>query len=946
MEPKKGWEATPEPNGAQEGAADWLTETDPREWELETLLNAPVLQSLMEDYAKLTLTVTAILDLKGKVLVAVGWQDICTKFHRVNATSCQNCTESDLFLAGHVERGEYVAYKCKNGLWDVVTPLYVADRHMGNIYTGQFFYDDEVIDRQAFEAQAEAFGYDKTTYLAALDCVPRFSRDQVRRLMDFLVKFTDLVSRFTLSNIRSAEFIREQSRSALALRKSEAALRENRAMLAQILDTIPQSVFWKAPDGRYLGCNKPFSKAAGVEDPAEVIGKTDFDLPWTHEESEAYRADDRQVLESRQPKLRIIETQQQADGTRLQIETSKAPLLDGNGHPFAVLGIYEDITERKKAGELLKVKEEQLRLFVERTPTAIAMLDTEMTYLVVSNRWLVDYNLGSQTIIGRSHYDVFPEISQRWIDIHQRCLAGAIEKCDEDPFPRADGTTDWIRWEIQPWYRGAGDIGGIVIFSEIITQREVAEERNLELQAQLQQVQKMESLGTLAGGVAHDINNVLGAILGLASAHIGTQPYGSPLHQALDTICKATERGGKMVKSLLNFARQSPAENNKLDMNAILREQVALLERTTLAKVRLEIDLEANLRPILGDASALAHAFMNLCVNAVDAMSENGALTLHTRNVDNDWIEVVVEDNGTGMSKEVLGKAMEPFYTTKGIGKGTGLGLSMVFSTVKAHRGQMAIESEPGQGTRVMLRFPACEQETQAQAAVPAVSEETVPPHGSLKVLLVDDDDLIQSSVQAILECLGYTAVTIAPSGEEALAMLEGGLEPGLVILDMNMPGLGGMGTLPRLRVLRPELPVLLATGRVDQTSLTLASAHPGVTILSKPFGLRELQKHPKTLGWGKACFTGPVKPSGMATGPLLTTMLVLDPIHGSVGSRYGGNPNMLGRYFFAVPEAVTGSPGGLPWRRRSGHPAGTAVPAGRPCWPHRSGSGRSCCSR
>ena len=221
-----------------------------------------------------------------------------------------------------------------------------------------------------------------------------------------------------------------------------------------------------------------------------------------------------------------------------------------------------------------------------------------------------------------------------------------------------------------------------------------------------------------------------------------------------------------------------------------------------------------------------------------------------------------------------------------------------------------------------------------------------MPPHGSLKVLLVDDDDLIQSSVQAILECLGYTAVTIAPSGEEALAMLEGGLEPGLVILDMNMPGLGGMGTLPRLRVLRPELPVLLATGRVDQTSLTLASAHPGVTILSKPFGLRELQKHPKTLGWGKACFTGPVKPSGMATGPLLTTMLVLDPIHGSVGSRYGGNPNMLGRYFFAVPEAVTGSPGGLPWRRRSGHPAGTAVPAGRPCWPHRSGSGRSCCSR
>jgi CheY-like chemotaxis protein len=210
----------------------------------------------------------------------------------------------------------------------------------------------------------------------------------------------------------------------------------------------------------------------------------------------------------------------------------------------------------------------------------------------------------------------------------------------------------------------------------------------------------------------------------------------------------------------------------------------------------------------------------------------------------------VVEDNGTGMPKEVLEKAMDPFFTTKETGKGTGLGLSMVFSTVKAHRGQMAIESEPGQGTRVRLRFPACTQEAPVQAE-PSVAEATLAPQGSLKVLLIDDDDLIQSSVQAILEFLGYAAVKIAPSGEAALALLEAGFEPDLVILDMNMPGLGGIGTLPRLRALRPEVPVLLATGRVDQTALTLASAHPGVTLLAKPFGLRELQKHLESLGLG-----------------------------------------------------------------------------------------------
>jgi CheY-like chemotaxis protein/anti-sigma regulatory factor (Ser/Thr protein kinase) len=382
-----------------------------------------------------------------------------------------------------------------------------------------------------------------------------------------------------------------------------------------------------------------------------------------------------------------------------------------------------------------------------------------------------------------------------------------------------------------------------------ITKRKEAEEHQRLLESRLQQSQKMDSLGTLAGGVAHDMNNVLGAILGIASAQIGAQPYGSPLHQALDTICKATERGGKMVKSLLNFARHSPVENNKLDLNAILREEVALLERTTLAKIRLDLDLEADLHPILGDAAALTHALMNLCVNAVDAMPTNGILTLHTCNVDNDWVEVVVEDNGTGMSKEVVEKAMEPFFTTKETGKGTGLGLSIVFSTVKAHRGQMTIQSEPGQGTRVILRFPTCEKETQLAAT--KVAGTTLAPKESIKVLIVDDDELIQSSTQMILEALGHTAATTAQSGEEALALLEGGLEPDLVILDMNMPGLGGVGTLPRLRVLRPLVPILLSTGRTDQTAMNLASAFSGVTILPKPFGLRELQRYLESIGLG-----------------------------------------------------------------------------------------------
>jgi two-component system, sensor histidine kinase and response regulator len=500
------------------------------------------------------------------------------------------------------------------------------------------------------------------------------------------------------------------------------------------------------------------------------------------------------------------------------------------------------------------MNEARFRTLVEHAPEAIVVVDVETgTFTDVNDQACQLYRLSLAELLTKKSEDLSPPFqpddrasSEKARDMLQRAAAGESHRFE---WVHRNSLGVEFPCEVQMTRLPSAQRVSVRVSLTDVTERKLAEEEKHKLQAQLMQSQKMESLGTLAGGVAHDINNVLGAILGLASAHLNTQPHGSPLHQALDTICKATVRGGRMVKSLLSFARQSPAESHELDMNAILREQVSLLERTTLAKVSLRMDLEAELRPILGDASALTHAFMNLCVNAVDAMPENGTLTLHTCNVDNDWIEVVVEDNGTGMPKEVLEKAMDPFFTTKGIGKGTGLGLSMVFSTVKAHRGQMAIQSEPDKGTRVMLRFPACEPNVQfAPAAVAAVMQ---PLHGSLKVLLVDDDDLIQSSTLAILEVLGHTAVTTAQSGEEALTLLEAGLDADLVILDMNMPGLGGIGTMPGLRVLRPEVPVLLATGRVDQTALTLASSYPGVTLLSKPFGLGELQKHLENIGLG-----------------------------------------------------------------------------------------------
>jgi PAS domain S-box-containing protein len=511
-----------------------------------------------------------------------------------------------------------------------------------------------------------------------------------------------------------------------------------------------------------------------------------------------------------------------------------------------VLAFNRDISERRAAEAKVRESEEKFRSLTEASSDYIMRYDRQGRHTYMNPAGIQASGLTAAELIGKTHRESgFPEhLCEQWEAKIQQVFATAAPAQLEFEWASSTGPVT-LDLRFTPEFDAAGQVFSVLGVSRDITERKQAEQALALLQAQLQQTQKMESLGSLAGGVAHDMNNVLGAILGLATAHLEIQPPGGPAFRAFDTISKAALRGGKLVKGLLTFARQSPAEDRELDMNTLLREEVRLLERTTLSKVHLELDLAPGLRPIRGDASALTHAFMNLCVNAVDAMSASGTLTLRTRNVDNDWIEVVVEDTGSGMPQEVLDKALEPFFTTKGVGKGTGLGLSMVYSTVKAHRGQLQLQSEPGRGTCVTLRVPAWRPSAPEvePEAVPVAAAVLAPSARSLRVLVVDDDELVQSSTVALLTLLGHSATAVF-SGEAALVELDAGLAADLVILDMNMPGLGGAGTLPRLRARRPTLPVLLSTGRADQTALDLVQAHPHVTLLPKPFSMKDLQAY------------------------------------------------------------------------------------------------------
>ena len=636
-------------------------------------------------------------------------------------------------------------------------------------------------------------------------------------------------------------------------KRAEASLLESEERLRLAMEATSDGLFdWHVPTGRTY-YSPTYTRMLGYELEEFTTQITSWSELIHPEDQARVLAVNEACIQGAYDSFEVEFRMKARDGTARWIRgRGKVISRDDQGRAIRILGTHQDVTEKRVAEDLLRVSEERFRQI------SSSMLDVAFSCLrQPGEAFTIDWMIGAtESLFGRPIAEI--KAARCWgnfvveedlpIFLKQvlGLAAGETGTC-ELRLRKKDGGLTWVQSYAQCLASSGSPshhrlLGALVN----ITERKQAAEENVRLQAQLQQAQKMESLGTLAGGIAHDMNNVLGAILGLASANLEIQPADSPTYRSFETIVKATTRGGEMVRSLLNFARQGQVEACVLDLNAILQDEVRLLERTTLSEVRLEVDLEPRLRPMRGDAGALTHALMNLCVNAVDAMPEQGVLTLRTRNLGNAWIEVMVEDTGTGMSKEVQERALEPFFTTKEVGKGTGLGLSMVYTTVQAHHGQMKIRSEPGRGTAVSLQFPACESGNQV-GRLDAESGRG-PSSGALKVLLVDDDELIQNSIQALLEALGHDGF-MASRGEAALAAIEGGFKPDVVILDMNMPGLGGKGTLPRLRVLLPQVPVLLSTGRADQAALALAEAHPHVTLLPKPFALKELRQRLESIG-------------------------------------------------------------------------------------------------
>ena len=342
---------------------------------LSILIDIESLRALLDDLTRLIGMPTALLDLQGNILQAAGWQKACTGFHRAVPSSCANCTESDLFLARHLRKGEFVDYKCKNGLWDVVTPVFVGERHLGNLYCGQFFYDDDKVDEDYFLAQARRHDYDPEAYLAAIRAIPRFSRERVRQAMGLMVSLASYLSHLSLTNLQ---------------------LRESRTQMETLLNTLPDPVWMKDLEGRFMTCNQAMASLLGAP-VTQIIGKTDHDF-MSPQLAEFFRQKDREAIAAGSSRVNEEWLPHAESGETILLETIKTPVPDPDGKPIGVLGIGRDMTDRKQVeNELLLMS----RVFFN-SGEAILITDADARILAVNREFTKLTGYSQEEVLGRN----------------------------------------------------------------------------------------------------------------------------------------------------------------------------------------------------------------------------------------------------------------------------------------------------------------------------------------------------------------------------------------------------------------------------------------------------------------------------------------------------------------------------------------------------------------
>ncbi|HXK93266.1 MAG TPA: response regulator [bacterium] len=532
-------------------------------------------------------------------------------------------------------------------------------------------------------------------------------------------------------------------------------------------------------------------------------------------------------------------------------EVTVDPILDAENRLTGVVHIMSDITERKQAEEKIRQSEESYRNIFQNAQVGLFRTRISDGKILESNDQLArmfGYNNREEFIAEYATWKnyVDPGTRERMLEqIHQN---GFIENF-EARFYRKDRSIFWARYSAR-LYPEQGWIEGV---AQDITEHKRVEEERAKLQEQLQQAQKLESIGRLAGGVAHDFNNMLSVVLGYGEIILGDLHQEDPLRDKVQEMVNAGQRAKALTSQLLAFSRKQTLQPQVLDLNNQIRNTEKMLRRLLAEDIELSLIMAKDLPRVLFDPGQLDQVIINLAANARDAMPKGGRLLIETSVVHLDeayaaahheinpgkYVMLAFTDTGYGMDQETLSRVFEPFFTTKKKGEGTGLGLSTVYGIVKQSNGHIWVYSEPGNGTTFKVYLPPTEAKPKTQAEI-VISPA---PSGGEHILVVEDELSVRNLMKMLFSSLGYT-VTIAANGDEALRLVEKmGVKPDLVITDVVMPKMSGKELIDRLRKTYPHLKALFMSGYTDNAIVHHGVLDPDTPFIQKPFNIQEIGK-------------------------------------------------------------------------------------------------------
>ncbi|HYP23762.1 MAG TPA: PAS domain S-box protein [Actinomycetota bacterium] len=601
----------------------------------------------------------------------------------------------------------------------------------------------------------------------------------------------------------------------------ERELREREALFRGAFDAATTGIALSdAVTNAYVDVNEALCEIVGY--PKDELLRLDW-VTLTHPDDRARSIEDVENFKSgREQVTRVSKRYVRRDGRVIQVEINDALIRDERGAPLYFVSHVSDVTEREHAAKALRESQALLQEVIDNSPAAIYIKDTDGRYVLTNSRFAQIIGAHGDDLRGKTDHDLLPEDVAGTLSAMDREVLARGEPVEvEEIVPDATGRRGTYLSVKFPLFDEDGTPDALVAISTDISDRVRAEEEKAMLEAQLRQAQKMEAVGRLAGGVAHDFNNILAVILNYGDFVLEALPSDDASRADVEQIVDAGRRAAKLVHQLLAFSRHDAVEHGPVGLNEVVEGVREILARAIGEHISLEVDCAPGLWDVKADAGQLEQVLLNLAVNARDAMPDGGILTvatssetLHERGgrgiAPGKYVKLTVADTGLGIDSATRERIFEPFFTTKPRGEGTGLGLSTVYGIVAQAHGQVFVESEPGAGTSFEVYLPATDERAPEEAPSP---DKTSPAEVSGKILVVEDEDAVRELVARILRRSGFEVVAM-PSAPVALDYCKSNLDDvDLLLTDVVMPGMSGTTLAERVAALGTGVKTLYMSG-------------------------------------------------------------------------------------------------------------------------------------